>query len=103
VQNPNLCPPYLDITAFNTDFANTHNLLTLNNTALQLHESIDDTAITANSEACQTSLVFYNSMKIAARQDVPGAKAVYKHSPVGGISLMKWKRKMAIRQLDLRF
>ncbi|MDR1340142.1 MAG: hypothetical protein LBK58_08840 [Prevotellaceae bacterium] len=43
VQNPNLCPPYLDMAAFNTDFADVHNLLMLNNATLQLHEYTDDT------------------------------------------------------------
>jgi hypothetical protein len=77
VQNPNLCPPYLDMAAFKADFADIHNLLTLNNTTLQLYEATDDTTMTAGSEAYQASLVFYNSVKMAARQDVPGAKAVY--------------------------
>jgi hypothetical protein len=77
LQNPNLCPPYLNIEAFNTDFADAHNLLTLNNTTQQLREATDDTAMTAGSEAYQASLIFYNSVKMAARQDVPGAKAVY--------------------------
>jgi hypothetical protein len=31
----------------------------------------------ADSEAYQTSLVFYNAMKLLAFQDVSGAKAVY--------------------------
>ncbi|MDR1340081.1 MAG: hypothetical protein LBK58_08535 [Prevotellaceae bacterium] len=77
VQNPNLCPPYLNMTAFNTDFADVHNLLMLNNVTLQLHEYTDDTAMTAGSEAYQAALVFYNSVKMAARQNIPGAKAVY--------------------------
>jgi hypothetical protein len=77
LQNPNFCPPYLDMEAFNADFADAHNLQTLNNTALQLHESTDDTAMLAGSEAYQAALIFYNSVKIAARQDIPGAKAVY--------------------------
>ncbi|MDR1115552.1 MAG: hypothetical protein LBL33_05295 [Tannerella sp.] len=77
VQNPNLCPPYLDMAAFNTDFADVHNLLMLNNATLQLHEYTDDTAMTSGSEAYQAALIFYNSVKMAARQDVPGAKAVY--------------------------
>ncbi|MDR1340078.1 MAG: hypothetical protein LBK58_08520 [Prevotellaceae bacterium] len=77
VQNPNLCPPYLDMTAFNTDFADVHSLLMLNNVTLQLHEYTDDTAMTSGSEAFQAALVFYNSVKMAARQNIPGAKAVY--------------------------
>jgi hypothetical protein len=31
----------------------------------------------SGSEAYQASLIFYNSAKMAARQDIPGAKAVY--------------------------
>lgn len=33
--------------------------------------------MTAGSEAYQAALVFYKSVKMAAAQDVPGAKAVY--------------------------
>jgi hypothetical protein len=33
--------------------------------------------MTAGSEAFQAALVFYNSTKVVASQDVPGAKAVY--------------------------
>ena len=77
MQNPGLCPPYLDMAAFDIDFTDAHNLTTLNNITLQLHEFSDDTAMVAGSEAYQASLVFYNSVKVAAMQGVPGAKAVY--------------------------
>jgi hypothetical protein len=76
-QNPNLCPPYLDMTEFDTDYADARNLVILDNTAKQLYEAVDDTAMVAGSESYQASLVFYNSVKVAARQDIPGAKAVY--------------------------
>jgi hypothetical protein len=33
--------------------------------------------MTAGSEAYQAALIFYNSVKIAASQGIPGAKAVY--------------------------
>ncbi|MDR1116589.1 MAG: hypothetical protein LBL33_10695 [Tannerella sp.] len=45
VQNPNLCPPYLNMATFDTDFADVHNLMKLNNATLQLHEATDDTAM----------------------------------------------------------
>jgi len=77
VQNPNLCPPYLDMAAFDTDFGDAHNLWTLLVSTQQLHENVDDTEMVAGSEAYQAALVFYNSVKMAARQDIPGAKAVY--------------------------
>jgi hypothetical protein len=42
-----------------------------------LEEAIDDTEMIAGSEAYQAALVFYKSVKMAAEQDIPGAKAVY--------------------------
>ena len=76
-QNPNLLPPYLDMSAFDTDFTDAHGLWTLHNMVLQLEEGIGDTEMTAGSEAYQAALVFYKSVKMAAAQDIPGAKAVY--------------------------
>ncbi|MDR1369585.1 MAG: hypothetical protein LBJ72_05595 [Dysgonamonadaceae bacterium] len=77
VQNPNLVPPYLDMQAFDIDFADAHNLLAALLISQQLHENIDDTSMVAGSESDQAALVFYNSVKMAARQDIPGAKAVF--------------------------
>jgi hypothetical protein len=76
-QNPNLVPLYLDVDAFGVDFSDAHGLWTLLNSVRQLEEGIDDTEMTAGSEAYQAALVFYHSAKAAASQDVPGAKAVY--------------------------
>jgi hypothetical protein len=42
-----------------------------------LEEGVDDTEMIAGSEAYQAALVFYKSVKVAAAQDIPGAKAVY--------------------------
>jgi hypothetical protein len=87
-QNPVLRPPYLDMNAFTVDFNDAHGLWTILNTIQQLHESIDDTEMLAGSEAYQAALTFYHSVKAAAAQDVPGAKAVYeelrKRFPQGG-------------------
>jgi hypothetical protein len=76
-QNPNLCPPYLDMAAFDIDFADAHNLWTLLVSMKQLYENVDDTEMLAGSEAYQSALVFYNYVKMAVRHDIPGAKAVY--------------------------
>jgi hypothetical protein len=76
-QNPNLVPPYLEVDAFGIDFSDAHGLWTLLNTVQQFEQSIDDTEMIAGSEAYQAALVFYKSVKMAAAQDVPGAKAVY--------------------------
>jgi hypothetical protein len=42
-----------------------------------LSDGIDDTVMVAGSEAYQAALVFYNAVKAAAAQDIPGAKEVY--------------------------
>jgi hypothetical protein len=76
-KNPNLVPPFLEVAAFGVDFGDAHGLWTLLNTVQQLEQSIDDTEMVAGSEAYQAALVFYKSVKMAAAQDVPGAKAVY--------------------------
>ncbi|MDR2782966.1 MAG: hypothetical protein LBB48_03850, partial [Treponema sp.] len=64
-QNPNLVPPYLEVDTFGVDFADAHGFWTLLNTVQQLEEAIDDTELTAGSEAYQAALVFYKSVKMA--------------------------------------
>jgi hypothetical protein len=46
-------------------------------TAKQLSDNIDDTVMVAGSEAYQASLIFYNAVKVAAAQNIPGAREVY--------------------------
>ncbi|MGC3977088.1 MAG: hypothetical protein QM751_01950 [Paludibacteraceae bacterium] len=76
-QNPALCPSYLNMEDFRVDFGDARGLWTILNTVRQLEENIDDTETLAGSEAYQAALLFYSSVKIAAAQNVPGAKAVY--------------------------
>jgi hypothetical protein len=76
-QNPALIPSFLNMEDFAIDMNDATGLRTLLNTAKQIVQSIDDTAMVAGSEAFQAALIFYNSVKYAATQDVAGAKAVY--------------------------
>jgi hypothetical protein len=75
--NPGLVPGFLDMEVFEADFTDAHNLVELSTTARQVYEDISDTGMAAGSEAYQEALVFYNSVKVAASQNVDGAKAVY--------------------------
>jgi hypothetical protein len=75
--NPALVPPYLNMDEFGVDFADAHGLWTLLNTVQQLEENIDDTEMAAGSEAYAAARAFYESVKAAAKQDIPGAKAIY--------------------------
>jgi hypothetical protein len=75
--NPALCPSFLDMNAFDIDYADAHNLWTLRNKAKQFYEIINDIVALSGSEAYQASLLFYQAVKIAVDQGVPGAKAIY--------------------------
>jgi hypothetical protein len=76
-QYPQLCPSYLNIPDFDTDVVDATGLRRVYIVAQQLADNIDDTVMVAGSEAYQGALVFYNAVKVAAAQDVPGAKEVY--------------------------
>jgi hypothetical protein len=76
-QNPTLAPSFLNIADFEIDMSDATGLRTLQNTAKQVLQGIDDTVIVAGSEAFHAALAFYNSVKYAALQDIYGAKAVY--------------------------
>ncbi|MDR0386025.1 MAG: hypothetical protein LBH60_08100 [Prevotellaceae bacterium] len=76
-QYPELCPSYLDVTALDTDITDATGLRKVHITAKQLSDEIDDTIMTAGSEAYMSALVFYNAAKAAAAQNIPGAKEVY--------------------------
>ncbi|MDR3333362.1 MAG: hypothetical protein LBT13_00525 [Treponema sp.] len=76
-QNPALNPPFLDITTFGVDFGDAHGLWTVLNTVQQLEQNLSDTAMIVGSEAAyQAALVFYQSVQMAAFQDIPGGKVV---------------------------
>jgi GrpB-like predicted nucleotidyltransferase (UPF0157 family) len=74
---PQLCPSYLNVAEFDIDMKDATGLRTVHIAAKQLSDDIDDTVMVAGSEAYQASLVFYNAVKAAAAQDIPGAKEVY--------------------------
>jgi hypothetical protein len=74
---PAFVPSYLNTVAFDTDMTDATGLRVLNTSARQLADNIDDTAMVAGSEAYQASLVFYNAVKAAFAQNIPGAKEVY--------------------------
>jgi hypothetical protein len=76
-QNQHLVPPYISLDDFDIDFADAHNLIPLAVALQQIAQTVDDTHLLAGSEAYQTSLSFYNSVKQAAKQNVAGAKAIY--------------------------
>ncbi|GAB4329049.1 MAG: hypothetical protein OHK0038_03010 [Flammeovirgaceae bacterium] len=75
--NPEFIPPYLDVNEFKKDY---HAFNTLNQflkPLVQLVSNLEDTATLCGSEALQAILMYYNSIKMAAKNNVPGAKSIY--------------------------
>jgi hypothetical protein len=75
--NPALAPGYLDMTAFDIDFANAHGLWSLLPLIKQLEGAVEDTIMAAGSDAYHAALAFYHNVQAAAKDDVPGAKAIF--------------------------
>ncbi len=75
--NSSLIPPYLDMNEFVKDFELTRALNELLRTLKPLTQDIEDTAMEAGVESLSTAMVFYNSVKTAAKRGVPGVKSVY--------------------------
>lgn len=75
-QQPELLPAYINKADFDIDVADALNLVALRSQIDQMASLIDDTMLLAGSEAYSAALSFYNSVKQAARHNVPGAKIV---------------------------
>lgn len=76
-KNPALCPSYFNMEAFSRDFDDAHNLWVLRNKAKQFYEILDNIVVVAGSEAYQWARLFYQSVKMAKDQGIPGAQAIY--------------------------
>jgi hypothetical protein len=74
--NPTLVPSYLDMGAFDVDFQDAHGLWSLLTAIKQLEEAVEDTILAAGSEAYHAALSFYHNVQAAAKDDIPGAKAI---------------------------
>jgi hypothetical protein len=85
--NPTLVPSYLNMDDFGKDFSDAHGLWRLLTAIQQLEEGVSDTIMAAGSEAYHAALAVYHNAQAAAKDDIPGAKAVYEtlrvHFPVG--------------------
>jgi hypothetical protein len=72
--NPQFCPSYFNLDDLNIDLADVVNLRVLLNRLQQLTREVEDTIMLAGSEAYTQALSFYNAVKQAARDNVPGAE-----------------------------
>jgi hypothetical protein len=74
--NPQFVPPYVDLAAMRKDYDLSVRLQGIEMQLASLLEKASDTAMAAGSEAFVTALTLYNSLKAAAKVNVPGANAL---------------------------
>ncbi|MFY0605536.1 MAG: hypothetical protein JXR10_02405 [Cyclobacteriaceae bacterium] len=75
--DPQFAPPYMDVPEMKKDFDAVGDLLPILRTVDQVQSNISDTTMMAGSEAYVAALSYYNSVKMAAKMNIPGAKAIY--------------------------
>lgn len=75
--NPEFAPKYLNTEALQIDVKAVSDLTAVEQPVQNLFVQLSDTIIMAGSEAYIAALMYYNSVKEAARRNVPGAKAIY--------------------------
>jgi hypothetical protein len=76
--NPQFVPPYLNMSEYRgavQDFTRKRTLFTL---IQQFAQQVSDSMLLASDAAYRNALEYYNSVKEAARQRIPGAEAEYK-------------------------
>lgn len=74
--NSGFVPAYIDVKELKTDFDAVEALAQIFRPVEQLYFNLSDTMTLSGSEAYVASLAFYNSVKQAAKMNVPGAKAI---------------------------
>jgi len=72
-----LFPAFLKAAIFREEFVTAHELWIIISKLCQLKDSIYDTEMLIGNGALETALAFYNTVKIAAKHDIPGAKVIY--------------------------
>lgn len=75
--NPQLNPPYLSVPELKIDLEAVSDLTQVIRPVEALYENLSDTIMLSGSEAYVAALTFYNSVKQAAKLNIPNAKPIY--------------------------
>lgn len=75
--DPQFMPTYVNIPALEIDFNAVTDLTDVARICSKLTSGLSDTITLSGSEAYVAALSYYNSVKNAAKMNVPGAKAIY--------------------------
>ena len=91
VESPGLFPAFMDSETFREEYFATHELWMLENKINQFREYVNDTEILLGNRTLQIALGFYQTVKIAARHDIPGARVIFEELKSAGRELKKQK------------
>ena len=75
--NPEFVPAFLNVKDLQTDVNALAQLSSVAKLASQLNDNIEDTLTLCGSEAFIGSLMYYNSVKQAAKNSIPASKTIY--------------------------
>ena len=75
--NPEFAPSFINFEGLFADMQVYEQLLPVYRLVFQLENKLNDTSMEAGAESYICALGYYNSVKMAAKSDVPGAKAIY--------------------------
>ena len=71
--NPHMCPPYVDVERFGQAWTMVEMMAAVQRPLSQVMDMLDDSLALTNSETYGTALACYQSIKGAAKLNVPGA------------------------------
>jgi hypothetical protein len=74
--NPEFAPSFIDFDGLFADMKVYEQLTPIYRLIFQLENKLNDTTMEAGAESFVSALSYYNSVKYAARMDVPSAKAI---------------------------
>jgi len=74
---PQFAPAYLNVSELEIDYNAVLDLTEFQHFSSKLNMMLSDTMVLSGSEAYVASLSYYNSVKNAAKMNVPGARAIY--------------------------
>lgn len=75
--NPHLVPSFVNLTAAQADYAYYLTTLQMLQRFTAITEKLNDTNMAVGSEVLQFCRTFYNNVKFAAEQDVPGSTNIF--------------------------
>ena len=76
-EHPEMFPGFTKAQILEEEIFVARELWTLTSKLNQLNDDIQDTKMAAGNHALQAAMAFYQTVKIAARRDIPGAAVIY--------------------------